>query len=496
MTGLGEDSKSLYRSNAFPDTVPTARPATREAIEAMQEAADVSRADLDALDDSCPVCLGDFADPETSAVRWLGCAHVMHRDCLTAAAEAAHMCPVCRTPVQAEPARVGAVVHRIPRPTVQPTTWPPMAPGDLDDAVSRRMPLVVQWLSDPLTNISSEAGQGGASPFLVPVLHHALRRSGYPLPSAVSLSVSEGGMIIEEVFRRISASSGPRGIDRSDEWTRVCDLAFAAVQQYRIAHGRRAIDQRLRGREDWPPVYGSEANGASQPTREAIRADDGYIGRRAQESLLGCPMGTAWQTACMLITQLLADHRPVLRREPPPERPRDAAGQIIDANNAEYAAAEAADLAAQAEAADPGAHEAAEVFDEPSAADMRAARLRRFARLVEHERSGESGSDSSGEESDVPSPAQDSDAVTPQPLTRAAARRRRRQRQGVDLADALAHARWVAAGSRDYRSMTLRQLRTHARARFGPQFWQELETRGNRRTALVNLLYSTDGGGH
>ena len=36
------------------------------------------------------------------------------------------------------------------------------------------MPLVVQWLSDPLTNISSEAGQGGASPFLVPVLHHAL----------------------------------------------------------------------------------------------------------------------------------------------------------------------------------------------------------------------------------------------------------------------------------------------------------------------------------
>ena len=96
----------------------------------------------------------------------------------------------------------------------------------------------------------------------------------------------------------------------------------------------------------------------------------------------------------------------------------------------------------------------------------------------------------------MPSPAQDSDAVTPQPLTRAAARRRRRQRQSADLADALAHARWVATGSHDYRSMTSRQLRTHARARFGPQFWQELETRGNRRTALVNLLYSTDGGGH
>ena len=92
---------------------------------------------------------------------------------------------------------------------------------------------------------------------------------------------------------------------------------------------------------------------------------------------------------------------------------------------------------------------------------------------------------------------QDSDGpVTPQPSTRAAARRRQRQRQRIDLADALAHARWVAAGSHDYRSMTLRQLRTHARARFGPQYWQEMETRGSRHTALVNLLYSTDGGGH
>ena len=82
------------------------------------------------------------------------------------------------------------------------------------------------------------------------------------------------------------------------------------------------------------------------------------------------------------------------------------------------------------------------------------------------------------------------------PYTVYLARRRQRQRQSIDLADALAHARWVAAGSHDYRSMTLRQLRTHARARFGPQYWQELETRGSRHTALVNLLYSTDGGGH
>ena len=63
------------------------------------------------------------------------------------------------------------------------------------------------------------------------------------------------------------------------------------------------------------------------------------------------------------------------------------------------------------------------------------------------------------------------------------------------MADAMAHARWVAAGSHDYRNMTVRQLRAHARARFGPQYWQELEARGargGRHTALADLLYSTD----
>ena len=38
-----------------------------------------------------------------------------------------------------------------------------------------------------------------------------------------------------------------------------------------MTHGRRAIDQRLRGLEDWPPVYGSDADGADQPVREAFR---------------------------------------------------------------------------------------------------------------------------------------------------------------------------------------------------------------------------------
>ena len=116
-----------------------------------------------------------------------------------------------------------------------------------------------------------------------------------------------------------------------------------------------------------------------------------------------------------------------------------------------------------------------------------------------HERSDESGSDSDGEELGETDPEPGLDGpVTPQPSARAAVRRQARQRrrqrrqQSVDLADAMAHARWVAAGSHDYGRMTIRELQAHARARFGPQWWQELETRGSRRTALVNLLSATD----
>ena len=101
-----------------------------------------------------------------------------------------------------------------------------------------------------------------------------------------------------------------------------------------------------------------------------------------------------------------------------------------------------------------------------------------------HERSDESDSDSGGEELDEP-------GSVPRPSSPDTLRRQ----QSVDLADALAHARWVAAGSHNYRSMTVRQLRAHARARFGLQYWRELEARGGRggrHTALADLLYSTD----
>jgi hypothetical protein len=38
--------------------------------------------------------------------------------------------------------------------------------------------------------------------------------------------------------------------------------------------------------------------------------EDGYIARRAKDAILGCPAGAAFQHAAMLVTQLVADHRP------------------------------------------------------------------------------------------------------------------------------------------------------------------------------------------
>ena len=167
----------------------------------------LDRATLDAHDDVCPVCRGDFSDPDTEAIRWLGahpgaqpCGHIMHRDCLVTAAEAAHTCPVCRAPVAADAAVASGViqqvVRRIPRSAQLLTTWPPMGAAMLRTAAARHIPTIVHWLAHT-ANVGGEQGDGGASPLLVPLLHHALRRCAYPLPNGVHLAQSEGGRVIE-----------------------------------------------------------------------------------------------------------------------------------------------------------------------------------------------------------------------------------------------------------------------------------------------------------
>ena len=353
----------------------------------------LDRATLDAHDDVCPVCRGDFSDPDTEAIRWLGahpgaqpCGHIMHRDCLVTAAEAAHTCPVCRAPVAADAAVASGViqqvVRRIPRPAQLLTTWPPMGVAMLRTAAARHIPTIVHWLAHT-ANVGGEQGDGGASPLLVPLLHHALRRCAYPLPNGVHLAQSEGGRVIEEAFRHVSTNSGMDAdnlVNRSEQWTQACDFAYQAVRRYWDEHGRETFDNRMQGLEAWPPCHGSGDPDAAAEVTVAMR-EDGYIARRAQDAILGCPAGAAFQHAALLVTQLVADHRPAPVRAPAPvQQPRDEAGLIIDANNAAYAAAEAADLAAQA-APPPGA--ARDAARAERATQYRAGAAREAARVAE-----------------------------------------------------------------------------------------------------------------
>ena len=88
----------------------------------------------------------------------------------------------------------------------------------------------------------------------------------------------------------------------------------------------------MRGIEEaWPPVPRSGDPDATIEVTVAMR-DDGYVARRAQEAILGCLAGLAFQHAAMLATHLIADRRPAPARAlAPTPQPRDEVGQIIDA---------------------------------------------------------------------------------------------------------------------------------------------------------------------
>ena len=104
----------------------------------------------------------------------------------------------------------------------------------------------------------------------------------------------------------------------------------------------------MRGIDPWPALPGSDDRNAHHEVTVAMR-EDGYIDRRAQETILGCPAGAAYQAMALLVANLLNDRRPAPPAATrPTQQARDDAGRLIDAQNEEYAAAQAVDAARDA----------------------------------------------------------------------------------------------------------------------------------------------------
>ena len=73
--------------------------------------------------------------------------------------------------------------------------------------------------------------------------------------------------------------------DREQDWAETCAAAVTAVRGYIRTRGLRALQDRLSGNSPWPAVADSD-DPDTEPVIEPVSDDNGYIGRRSQESLL------------------------------------------------------------------------------------------------------------------------------------------------------------------------------------------------------------------
>ena len=145
--------------------------------------------------------------------------------------------------------------------------WPPIPPRMLMTASTPRMHALTRWLAST-PNSHREGGVGGASSFLVPIVHHALRRNGVALPRGVMLATSMGGRIVEEAWRRIAHDA-----DLEQQWTDTCAMAVVAVGSYIRTSGLHVLQSRLVGESEWPALPDSE-DPNTDPVREAVQVDD------------------------------------------------------------------------------------------------------------------------------------------------------------------------------------------------------------------------------
>ena len=315
-------------------------------------------------DDQCPICLDDLIS--APVIRWgihnavdldfevddlrVPCAHMFHRSCIETHARVNHRCPLCRYELTPDPEHIDQfgdnhhqVEHDFPDPVLV-YTWPVMPAAALAVAAQRRVESLVHWVST--ANFFDEDGSGGASSFLVVMVHTGLRRAGIPLPSIdlgcahdVTLSVAWGGAIIMESWRLICDAAGCL-----EDYTSTLAASVNAVHYYMHRHSPATLMHQLAGNAPWPAMPDSSDPHAAVEVTIAMR-NDGYIGRRGQELMLHGDNGeNAAQHAVLLLAHLRRHYNPIPVVFHPP-RPRDAIGQMIDAHNAAHAAAEAADLA-------------------------------------------------------------------------------------------------------------------------------------------------------
>ena len=82
-----------------------------------------------------------------------------------------------------------------------------------------------------------------------------------------------------------------------------------AIATYIRTQGLHVLRSRLAGESEWPALPDSE-DPNTDPVREAVQEEDGYVTRRTQESLLagGSASDDARQHAALLVAQLISHH--------------------------------------------------------------------------------------------------------------------------------------------------------------------------------------------
>jgi hypothetical protein len=177
---------------------------------------------------------------------------------------------------------------------------------------------LVHWVS--AANFFNENGSGGASSFLVVMVHAGLRRSGIPLPCVdlgcnhnESLNIDWDGTIIMESWRLICDAAGCL-----EDYTSTLTASINAVHYYMQRHSPATLKHQLAGNAPWPAMSGSSEPDAAVPITIAIRSD-GYIGRCGQELMMlhGDNGEDATQHAVLLLARLRRHYNPFQWSFPP-----------------------------------------------------------------------------------------------------------------------------------------------------------------------------------